>query len=100
MFALADKPSVFISFCLGMTFTFYGILNGLQNLGKKRTEMMLDISREMNPNLKFPELHFSARQTDHPLECFMPPVEVDKVARAYAYLAGKGRTLVREAKAK
>ncbi|MEK7517412.1 MAG: hypothetical protein AAB583_02590 [Patescibacteria group bacterium] len=36
------------------------------------------------------------RKIDHPLEMFMPPVEIDKVLRTYAYLAGKERRLVRE----
>jgi len=40
----------------------------------------------------------SSRKIDDPLEYFMPPVEIDKVARTFAYLAGKGRRLVREAK--
>lgn len=31
------------------------------------------------------------------LESFLPPVEIDKVGRTFAYLSGKGRTLVREA---
>lgn len=35
------------------------------------------------------------RNIDHPLEMFMPQVEVDKVARAFAYLQVKGRRLVR-----
>lgn len=38
------------------------------------------------------------RNLDHVWEYFMPRVEIDKVARAYAYLAGKGRRLVKEIK--
>ncbi len=40
----------------------------------------------------------SNRNIDHVWEMFMPQVEIDKVARAYAYLAGKGRKLVKEIK--
>ncbi len=35
------------------------------------------------------------RKTDNPLEIFMPFVEVDKVARTYSFLQGKGRALVK-----
>lgn len=42
--------------------------------------------------------NFGRINIDKPWEVFMPPVEVDKVARTYAYLGGKGRRLVREAK--
>jgi len=36
-----------------------------------------------------------SREIDHPLEWLMPNLEVDKVARTFAYLQGKGRKLVR-----
>lgn len=39
---------------------------------------------------------YIGRKLDAPWEYLMPQVEIDKVARAYAYLTGKGRTLVRE----
>ena len=38
------------------------------------------------------------KHIDSSWEYFMPPVELDKVARAFAYTVGKGRTLVREIK--
>jgi len=40
------------------------------------------------------------RNIYHPLEYFMPQVEIDKVGRTFAYLAGKGRTLVRDVEEK
>lgn len=40
------------------------------------------------------------RKTDNPLEHILPLIEIDKVGRTFAYLAGKGRTLVREAENK
>ncbi len=36
------------------------------------------------------------RKFDHKLEYLMPPVEIDKVGRTFAYLTLKGRTLVKE----
>lgn len=42
--------------------------------------------------------NFGRIHIDNSLEVFMPPVEIDKVARTYAYLVGKGRRLAREAK--
>lgn len=41
-------------------------------------------------------LNLSERKIDHLWENFMPEVEIDKVARTYAYLSLKGRDLVRE----
>jgi len=47
----------------------------------------------------FRAIKFSpARNIDHPLEYFAPLVEIDKVARTFAFLSLKGRKLVREAK--
>lgn len=49
-------------------------------------------------NLAFGGLGYNiiTRNIDHPLEIFMLPVELDKVARTFVFLQGKGRTLVKE----
>ena len=72
-----ENPLLAIIIDSAIIFGSYGIINSL---------------RQSHPRaIKFS----SARNIDHPYECFMPPVEIDKVARTSAHLAGKGRTLVR-----
>lgn len=57
--------------------------NNIERIMGSDTEKITRIARE---------------NVDSILEFILPPVEVDKVARTFAYLAGKGRTLVRETK--
>lgn len=73
---LATSPSFYIPTTVLTVFLGYGLANV-----------------PLKENIRYRE-----RKTDSMWEYFMPPVEIDKVARTYTYLAGKGRRLVRETK--
>lgn len=68
------SPALYTSLALGHAFIIFGITNSLGRI----------VRQQWRNNI------------DHPLEYFMPQVEIDKVARTYMYLAGKGRRIVRE----
>lgn len=74
----------------------YGFINAYGKLRYGTIKTIEDIAREIDPDFS-PEGFFSSRTNfDNFWEYFMPSVEIDKVARAYAFLKGKGRNLVKE----
>lgn len=73
----------------------YGFLNLLGELYKKVVRNRL---RESDPSFSLERFSSFRQNFDSFWEYFMPLVEIDKVARAFAYLStiGKGRTLIRQ----
>jgi len=92
---LIINPSFWMPFYVNFNLAMYGFMNFNDQDSMRRFEHMQIRLKDSTPNFK--DSTFSlARNTDSVLEYFLPPVEIDKVGRTFAYLAGKGRTLVRE----
>src|SRR3989344_3669790 len=92
------NPS-FTPVVLGVIFATYGLMNIFNELNYRKIRSIEEILKVVNSSF-IPPSFSRHRNIDHPLEYFMPYVEIDKVARTYSYLAGKGRRLVREAEDK
>lgn len=80
---------------LGGIFIMNGAVNTLAYLTDQKPKITEDVRQKNNPNFK-PRSFSQYRNIDNPLEVVMPFVEIDKVARTFAYLSRKGRKLVRE----
>ncbi len=76
----------------------------IRSIGASKAEIPLGITTFLTSIALFSLINIvghvskvqDVRKVDNVLELFMPPVEVDKVGRAYAFLKDKGRILVRE----
>lgn len=93
-FFTTNPSAVDFLWLVGAVPTIYGARSGLYYL--KKLSQRQDMVQKIDPNFK-PD-SYKRRNIDNPLEAFMPYVEIDKVARTFAYLSGKGRKLVKEVK--
>ena len=94
-----NYPFIGTFITVGLILLAYGLTNLLgQYIGNKVARSTESLLKEADPSFsprRYPRLR---ENFDSFWEYFMPPVEIDKVARALAFLSLKGRKLVREVK--
>ena len=93
-------PIFFFGDVLSQPFVLNIILNRVHSHFDRGMNELFNGTQEIFPEQKLPTYIPRGRKIDAKWEFFMPPIEIDKVARSFIYLQGAGRMLVREKKEK